>query len=250
LDDEMKELLDLCVREMETRRLIGIYEPSSDKPLRYTTFFTNISIKDKDTNFSYGVSPEVPESFRVLLEMVNRRFNTSYNGINVNKYTTGKEFIHPHSDNLIRSFENDSVLGISVGATRQFIIREQNTGTIVANIDLLSYHYYIMGGNFQQEYFHEIPPQPEVTEPRYSFTFRKHTVADETSKAPTLDAYRDLWKTTFGFDLPTDPNPSAIKEAVERAIREKREHLSDYDIANLRVLMESVDRARPSEYQA
>ena len=109
-----------------------------------------------------------------LLELVNSIFNTEYNGILVNKYKTGEDYISAHSDDET-NLDKCGVVAISYGATRKFRIREKNTKKKVGDYPMVSYSMLQMGGDFQKEFTHEIPIEKKVKESRISFTFRKHT---------------------------------------------------------------------------
>jgi alkylated DNA repair dioxygenase AlkB len=100
---------------------------------------------------------------------------TQFNGILVNKYIDGNDYIGAHSDDEI-GLDGIGVVAISYGSERIFRIRNKNDKTIVC--DELTTHCGIlhMGGNFQKLYTHEIPMQKKIKESRISFTFRKHII--------------------------------------------------------------------------
>ena len=120
-------------------------------------------------------SKPLTQSNRELLDIVNNEFGTQFNGILVNKYMDGNDYISAHSDDET-GVDLIGVISISYGAERIFRIRKKDTKHIV--YDELTTHCSIlhMGGNFQKLYTHEIPIQKKIKEPRISFTFRKHNV--------------------------------------------------------------------------
>lgn len=109
-----------------------------------------------------------------LLDIVNEKYNAEYNGILVNLYKTGDDYISAHSDDE-KNLDKSGVVAISYGATRKFRIREKKTRKIVSDIPLTSGSIIQMKNNFQKEFLHEIPVERRVKEERISFTFRKHT---------------------------------------------------------------------------
>ena len=109
-----------------------------------------------------------------MLALVNSIFGTEYNGILVNKYKTGEDYISAHSDDEV-NLDPSGVVAISWGATRKFRIRNKITKKIVGDYPLTSGSMIQMVGKFQQEFTHEVPVEKKVKTERISFTFRKHT---------------------------------------------------------------------------
>ena len=107
-----------------------------------------------------------------LLEIINNKFTADFNGILINKYQDGNDYIGKHSDDE-KNLGNIGVISISYGGTRKFRIRNKN-GKRVMDINLESGSIIHMGGDFQKEFTHEIPIEKKVKSERYSFTFRKH----------------------------------------------------------------------------
>ena len=135
-------------------------------------FFSNESEGYRYSN-QLSKSKMMTPSLIELLSEINNIFKTNYNGILVNKYKTGEDYISAHSDDE-RNLDNSGVVAISYGAPRKFRIRDKKTKKIVKDILLSSYSLLQMGGKFQQEFTHEIPIEKKVKEERISFTFRKH----------------------------------------------------------------------------
>ena len=139
---------------------------------RNVGFFSNDSV---GYNYSNQImySQSLPDSLVQLLKIMNERFNADFNGILINKYIDGNNYISAHSDNETE-LDQIGVLAISVGAVRKFRIRNINTKEIVADVPTQTCHIIHMGGEFQNEFTHEIPVEKKEKGARYSFTFRKH----------------------------------------------------------------------------
>lgn len=119
------------------------------------------------------------KELRKVLEKVNKFLGTSFNGILVNKYNNGNEYLSAHSDSEIDLDKNCLVAGISYGTTRKFRIRDKKTKKIVNDYYHKPCTLIVMdnkeeGNWFQKMYTHEIPKETTVKECRISLTFRKH----------------------------------------------------------------------------
>jgi alkylated DNA repair dioxygenase AlkB len=139
---------------------------------RCVGFFSD---KSKGYNYSNQILLAKPmtDQLTILLNIVNKMYNTDFNGILVNRYKSGLDYISAHSDDET-GLDNNGVIAISYGAKRILRIRDKKTKKIIKDILLESYSIIQMGGDFQKEFTHEIPIQKKVLDERISFTFRKH----------------------------------------------------------------------------
>lgn len=136
-------------------------------------FFSNVS---EGYSYSGQVAKSTPltASLGQILDWVNYLFKSKYNGVLVNRYVTGKDYISPHSDNENGLSPLAGVVSISYGQTRTFTVRERYANEVLFSTPLESYDLVQMGGSFQQVYAHEVP-KDKTTGTRYSFTFRQHS---------------------------------------------------------------------------
>ena len=172
-DNFLKE----CVLEIKDKLLVNLPIKVFNKPgiqHRAIRFLSDTSIGYEYSNKLVRSIPLTPK-LKILLEMVNKKFNSEFNGILVNKYKDGEDYIGAHSDNET-NLDNVGVLAISYGAIRKFRIRDKKTRKIVKDIPTIPNQIIQMSSNFQKEFLHEIPIEKKVKEERYSFTFRKHTI--------------------------------------------------------------------------
>jgi alkylated DNA repair dioxygenase AlkB len=109
-----------------------------------------------------------------LIEYVNCKFGAEFNGILVNKYANGEEYMARHSDDECELDLAAGVVMISIGAVRTFRIRDKRTGAIRLNVLTHPGRMIQMSGEFQREFVHEIPVERKVSSARYSLTFRRH----------------------------------------------------------------------------
>lgn len=170
-------LLDNCVDDikdkLELKPPIIVWNKTVNQQ-RDVGFFSNKSI---GYHYSNQLSPSKPLTLNLelLLEHVNKMFNSNFNGILINRYTDGLNYIGPHSDDE-KNLDASGVIAISYGGERIFRIRDKKTKQIFKDIQIKNLDIIHMGGDFQKEFTHEIPQTKKFTEPRYSFTFRHHKI--------------------------------------------------------------------------
>jgi alkylated DNA repair dioxygenase AlkB len=172
-----KELLEKCIidiePQLEERPEIIIFGKKC-KQQRNVGFFSNESIGYKYSKKMMD-SKHLPKSMRELLSIINMVIGAEFNGILVNKYMDGNDYISAHSDDET-GLDSVGVVSISYGSERIFRIRNKATREIMCDELTTPCSILHMGGNFQKLYTHEIPIQKKIKESRISFTFRKHNM--------------------------------------------------------------------------
>jgi alkylated DNA repair dioxygenase AlkB len=111
---------------------------------------------------------------RSILREVNAELGTNFNGILINEYEDGSDYISAHSDDERNLSNNGLVASIAYGAVRKFRIRDKDTKKIIMDLDHQDNQLLVMGPDFQSLYLHEIPKQLKVKDRRISLTFRTH----------------------------------------------------------------------------
>ena len=181
--------------ELDHKPSIGkLYGKEVFQP-RDVTFFS-------DESKGYWYSRKLAKSkplhrwMKDIIKWVNKKFSTSYNGVLINRYYTKKDgtrkdSIGKHSDNE-RDLDPVGVVGIAFGAACVFRIRKKTgdkkiNGKNFLDVKLSDSDVFVMSGNFQTHYTHEIPVMSArsikndiangdngETFIRTSLTFRKH----------------------------------------------------------------------------
>lgn len=175
--EEYSELIKQCIGEIKDELLvkppIQLYGKTVYQQ-RDIGFFSDESIGYYYSGQLAKAKPLQPHSAE-LMKLINARYGTNYNGILVNKYDDGNNYIGDHSDDE-KNLDKGGVISISHGAVRKFRIREKLTKKIIMDIPTTSNSIIHMGGNFQKEFTHGIPVEKKVKGVRYSLTFRTHTI--------------------------------------------------------------------------
>jgi alkylated DNA repair dioxygenase AlkB len=170
-----EQLISLCVNEIKDKLIVRpkimIYGKECSQN-RSIGFFSDTSIGYKYSG-KIAESQKMTESLLILLNKVNTLLKADFNGILINKYENGNDYIGPHSDDE-RMLDKIGVVSISYGAVRTFRIRNKKDKSIEKDISTIPNTIFHMGGDFQKEFTHEIPKEKKILQERYSFTFRKH----------------------------------------------------------------------------
>jgi len=178
INDEICELIDQCVKmidsELDIKPEIIVFGKVCHQN-RSVGFYSDISA---GYNYSSTITPSkiMHPCLRDLLLFINNKFDYNYNGILINKYSDGTDYIGKHSDDEKGLDAKVGVVCLSYGSVRKFRIRNKITGKIIIDIPTEPNQIIQMSGNFQKEFTHEIPIEKKVKGTRYSFTFRKHNI--------------------------------------------------------------------------
>ena len=168
--DLMNKCLGEVIGSLNERPEITVFGKKCNQR-RNVGFFSDDSIGYWYSRQLSKSKPLTP-SLKLLLEIVNREFDGNFNGILVNEYLDGNDTIGEHSDDE-KGLGDSGVVGISMGATRKFRLRNKATKE-KTDIFMTDGMILQMGGNFQKEFTHGIPREAKVKEKRVSFTFRYH----------------------------------------------------------------------------
>ncbi|MFK7927877.1 MAG: alpha-ketoglutarate-dependent dioxygenase AlkB [Myxococcota bacterium] len=109
-----------------------------------------------------------------LMERASEAAGVGFNHAMLNLYRDGQDTMGRHADDE-KELGRDPVVGsLTLGATRKFVYRMKNQKVSKKRHTLLLSHgsYLVMGGAFQHAYYHEVPRQMLVKEPRINVTFR------------------------------------------------------------------------------
>ena len=170
-DDYLKDLkltekpeIVICGRTCHQQRDVDFFSDSSE-----------------GYRYSGNIRPARPLAdcvlFAPLLDAVNEALGSNFNGLLVNRYCNGSEYIGAHSDEESGLSSQKMVASIAYGpGIRTFRVRDKKTKKVVLDLPHQPCTLLVMQGEFQSEFTHEIPQQKRILEPRVSLTFRSHTV--------------------------------------------------------------------------
>jgi alkylated DNA repair dioxygenase AlkB len=174
-NEEFKLLVKSCIEDIKNKLIIKpvikLYGKIYNQP-RDVGFFSDSSIGYRYSG-QLAKSQELTSNLKKLIEYMNNMFNANFNGILINRYNSGLEYISKHSDDEY-NLDDIGVVAISYGTERKFRIRNKVTNEKILDIPTKSYSIIHMSKNFQKEFTHEIPKETKISNSRYSLTFRHH----------------------------------------------------------------------------
>jgi alkylated DNA repair dioxygenase AlkB len=183
---EMRDIMELLVAGVDD---LLVHEPEIMvygkvcRQRRSVGFFSDEAAMYNYRNTKTASIP-LTDELKHLIDMVNKMFCSKFNGVLINKYAGGEEYIGKHSDDETGLDESAGVIALSWGQPRTFRIRDKQHSEIVADILTDPHKIIQMAGEFQREFTHEIPVEKKVGNGvRYSLTFRKHCEADSAAKS-------------------------------------------------------------------
>lgn len=93
-----------------------------------------------------------------------------YNAVLCNLYRDGHDSVGLHAD--AEPEMGPVIASVSLGAERLFRLKGQN-GAVVFADRLPHGSLFLMAGETQKNYKHEVPKEPDITQPRINLTFRQ-----------------------------------------------------------------------------
>ena len=160
-------LLERCVNDAKGQ-LNECSETADMKVCRCVGFFSD----ETEGNNQLSRTNPMTTSLIEMLTLVNKIYNSNFNGILVNRYKDGRDYMSARSYNA-NECDVKGVVSISYGATRKCRIRSKTDTKNKNDFKLISKSMLQMGGRFQEEFTHEIPVEKKVKKERISFTFLK-----------------------------------------------------------------------------
>ena len=95
-----------------------------------------------------------------------------YNATFFNWYKNGSEYISAHRDDEHGLVPGSTIASLSFGDVRTFRIRDYLTKKIVLDVQLKHGTLFVMGGDFQKEFTHEVPKTKKSLHKRINITYR------------------------------------------------------------------------------
>lgn len=106
---------------------------------------------------------------RIAEHYANEQFTT----VLLNLYRNGQDSMGWHRDNERELGPEPVIASISLGATRMFQCKHRTDPTQRLSLPLHHASVLVMKGAMQEHWYHQVPKERGVTEPRINLTFRR-----------------------------------------------------------------------------
>jgi alkylated DNA repair dioxygenase AlkB len=116
----------------------------------------------------------MPECLLPLKAIAERIAHDRFNGVLVNLYETGRDYVSWHSDDETKVI-GPVIASLSLGGTRRFVVRRRDNPRAKVALDLTAGSCLLMAGTMQQHWQHSVPRVARA-EPRINLTFRRVAV--------------------------------------------------------------------------
>jgi len=107
-----------------------------------------------------------------IKEKIEPLVNTQFNGVLLNLYRDGQDYMGWHSDDEKELAPGAVISSLSFGETRRFVFRRRDNHQIKVELNLGDGDFLIMGGETQKFWQHYVPKSAKSTQPRINLTFR------------------------------------------------------------------------------
>jgi alkylated DNA repair dioxygenase AlkB len=96
----------------------------------------------------------------------------TFNSVLLNLYRSGEDTVGWHSDDEVEFGENPTIASVSLGASRDFLMRHRYPSLPKLKVNLTAGSLLIMSGVCQQNWQHSLPRRKSVSAERINLTFR------------------------------------------------------------------------------
>lgn len=131
---------------------------------------------DADARYRYSGTTFAPEPWTQPVQMLRNRVSelceSAFNSVLLNLYRDGQDSMGAHSDDETELGRNPVIASLSLGATRDFVLKHRRTGQRIV-LPLPAGSLLVMAGTTQHHWLHSLPKRSRVFTPRLNLTFRQ-----------------------------------------------------------------------------
>lgn len=111
-------------------------------------------------------------ALRALQSQLQQALDSPFNSVLANLYRDGQDCMHWHADDEAELGDTPCIASISLGATRDFLLRPRGRQRGSIKVTLGHGDLLVMRGTMQRYWQHSLPRRRGVTSPRINLTFR------------------------------------------------------------------------------
>lgn len=132
---------------------------------------------DSGKSYTYaGIRSEPNEWNKGLLYLkqeTERLADTEFNGVLLNWYRDGEDYLNWHADDEKELGRNPIIGSVNFGETRDFLLRRNIDASQKISLPLKHGTLLIMRGELQHHWQHSVPKRKRVSGSRFNLTFRR-----------------------------------------------------------------------------
>ena len=165
-----KKLLESEI-EWENRE-IKIYGKTFKQPRLISYMASESGLKYKYSGLKLEPK-QFTQTVKKIKELVEKETGETFNSCLLNLYRDGKDSVSWHSDDEKEYGKEPTIASFSLGAERDFMLKEKKNNDNKVKIKLENGSLLVMSGRTQEEWLHQIPKRTRVETGRINITFRK-----------------------------------------------------------------------------
>ena len=170
-EQEAQYLLDYLENQIPWRQ-VKYYKPERGYVITPRLTWVAGSHDDSFAPLGHLKRNPIPSPLLPLKNLIEDELDTDFNFILFSKYRDGQDSITFHSDDEKFLGFKPTIASITVGETRDFILKNKTTKESQV-FPLKHGDLFVMKNNCQSDYMHGVPKTSLQKAPRYSMTFRK-----------------------------------------------------------------------------
>ena len=162
---------DLASLSTWYRPTLKVYGKSVVQSREIAAYAPDHEFEHKYSGTTVDIHTDYPSVLTSIQAIVEAKLGVQFNHVMLNKYDSGDVYIGLHADSL----ENRVIATVSLGAERTFIMRHRTLkgGNGLQRWKLGNGSVFVMQGDTQRFWKHEIPKEPKIKDGRISLTFRQ-----------------------------------------------------------------------------
>lgn len=133
-------------------------------------------VGDRKSRYRYSGLALTPLPWTPLLDALKTRVEkvagAPFNSVLLNYYRNGMDSVAWHSDDEKELGDEPVIASLSLGVTRRFELKHRRRKLPKTCCDLSHGSLLVMGRGIQQNWHHQVPKQPGISDGRINLTFR------------------------------------------------------------------------------
>jgi alkylated DNA repair dioxygenase AlkB len=140
----------------------------------------DVDVPRLTAHFDLADERRLPDVIRDAARRVIATTGVPFTSVGLNLYRDGRDSVAPHNDHLNEIADGCPIVLLSLGATRQMIVRAKEPPRRLFHIDLDAGSLLAMSYETQLHYTHAIPKVRGAVGPRISLAFRVRPAGEDT----------------------------------------------------------------------